>query len=158
MGFFTDRLTTITNYLSTQTYPNLEQWKYIFSWSFWTESYLGPISEYGLVSLISVLAILVILFIWLRRLKRKQRTAPVYDFPVNQITNIIILIIVMSLVYWFFRYQHVAYVSSRLVVLFTFIVTVFWLTLIIVNLRRVIPAKRKAYLEKERFFRYLPKK
>jgi hypothetical protein len=43
------------------------------------------------------------------------------------------------------------------VILISLIVTVGWVAWIVVHLRKTASAKREAYLEKERFFRYLPK-
>lgn len=158
INFFSDRFTTLSNYFSTQQLPGVEVFKNYFSWSFWTEGYLFPISEYAMVSLAAVVLFLIILILWRRRLKKLQRTAPVYDLPVTQLTNIIILIIIMSPLYAFFRAQQVSYVSSRLVVLTTLLIIFAWLVWITIYLKRIVPVKRKVYLEKERFFRYLPKK
>lgn len=157
-SFFTERFTTIANYFATQKIPTGAEWQSFFSWSFWTEGYLGPISQYGAVSLAAVIIFLAVIFTWRAILKKRQRVTPVYDLPESQLTNIIILVIIMTPLYAFFRNTEMAYLSSRMVVFFTFLLILFWLVWVVIYLKRIAPSKRKAYLEKERFFRYLPKR
>jgi len=154
--FFTSRFQTISSYFSTQSF-GFGDFGNFFSWDFWTERNLFPSSTYTLLVLIAVNLLIISLFVWRKNLKKKQRDIPVYDWPLNQLVNLIIFIIIMTLSYWFFRSQQLAYLSSRLVVLATLVVVIAWIAWIIYYIYRTARSKREAYLEKERFFRYLPK-
>ncbi len=154
--FFTSRFQTISNYLATQSF-SLRDFGNVFSWDFWTESSIEPISDYTAALLILVIMLIVGLVIWRKILKKRQAETPIYDWPINQLANIVAFLVIMTPSYWFFRSQQLAYLSSRLVVLITLIVTIGWLGWVVFHMVRQLPAKRVAYLEKERFFRYLPK-
>ncbi len=145
------------NFLSSQQFPT-DWWLGIFSWTYWTDSNLTPQSPYLLFFLIVVILAVAGLVFWQRKLQLLQKQVPVYEHVISQIPSIISLIIVMTLLYWFFRSQQIAIFSSRLVILITFLVALGWVIYLIVYLRRTVPARRAYYLEKERFFRYLPKK
>ena len=154
--FFTSRFQTISDYFSTQSF-SLQKIGSIFSWDFWTETNINPGSTYTAPLLIITALIIVGLVIWRRILKKRHGETPVYQWPINQLANIIALLAIMAPSYWFFRSQELSYLSSRLVVLITLLVTIGWLGWVVFHLVRQLPAKRVAYLEKERFFRYLPK-
>jgi hypothetical protein len=155
--FFLSRFTTVNNYFHTQHFPSTD-WKNIFHWSYWTESYLPPTTIYSLLTIIVGIIVCAALLTWRSFLKKKQRQTPVYDGPIDQLSNIVFFIIITLLTYAFFRNQSVAYLSSRLVVLGIIAVTLIWLGVVVYQLWKKIPAKQAAYLEKERFFRYLPKR
>ncbi len=129
----------------------------LFSWEFWTEANIDPESEYTAIVLMFAITLIAGLILWRRILKKRNTDIPVYDWPVNQLSSIITLLIIMVPSYWFFRAQQLSYLSSRLVVLITFLVVLGWIGWVVFYLVRQAPAKREAYLEKERFFRYLPK-
>lgn len=155
--FFTNRFQTIKDYFVTQQFPTTV-WKNVFSWEYWTESGLPSSSAYSAFSATVLVIGIIFLFFWRFRLTRAQKTTPVFDFEIQQIANVVTFVIIMSLSYAFFRSQQIAFASSRLVVLISLLVTVGWIVVILVHIRRVTPKMRASYLEKERFFRYLPKK
>ena len=157
LDFFSARFQTIKNYFSVQTF-SLDGFEKIFSWDFWTEASIGKSSSYTVLVLLIVSIIILGLMLWRLSLKKKQLETPIYDWELNQTINIIIFAVVVSVSYLFFRSQGLAYLSSRLVVLLSFIFTELWITWIIVRLRTKTEAARVAYLEKERFSRYIPKK
>lgn len=157
INFFTTRFQTITDYFSTQSL-SFEKFTNLFSWDFWTESFIGPTSEYTVLVLLFVALVIVGLFVWKKALKKRQLEAPVYDWEINQIINIIIFVIIMTFSYIFFRSQELPYLSSRSIVLISFVVTGLWAVWIIARINKKIRNERVAYLEKERFSRYIPKK
>lgn len=153
----TGRLETIKDYLGTQKFPGRD-WLNIFSWKFWSEPYLTDSSPYYLFMIFFV-AILVALIIWWRsRVKIAQTVAPIYQGVLNALSNLIAFVLTMSVTYYFFRSQEIANLSSRLVVLMTILVSLCYVGYAIVMQFKILPAKRLQYLEKERYFRYLPKK
>lgn len=155
-NFFSTRFTTINDYLSTQHFA----WKdliNLFHWSYWNEANILPTTPYFLVSWLFVIAAVVGLVIWRRRIKAANTVAPIYDGPINQLANIIAFIIIVALSYGFFRSQAISYLSSRLVVLASLLITLIWLGVVAFYMFRVAPAKSREYLERERFFRYIPK-
>ncbi len=154
--FFTNRFATIGDYLDNQHFAWADL-KNLFSWSYWSETGLSPTTSYGLATLLVIVALVIGLVFWRRRLKTAQVSVPIYDGPINQIANIVTFIIVMAVSYAFFRSQAIAYLSSRLVVLASLIVILVWLGWVAFYQLRVAPAKRREYLERERFFRYIPK-
>ncbi|MEX1051924.1 MAG: hypothetical protein WEC83_00875 [Patescibacteria group bacterium] len=154
--FFTSRFQTISDYFGSQSF-SLGNFGNLFSWDFWTEANIDPSSQYTAATLLLTIAIIAGLIIWRRILKKRHATTPVYDWPINQLTNMIALLVIITPSYWFFRSQQLAYLSSRLVVLTTLLITMGWLGWVIFRLIRTVPGNRAAYLEKERFFRYLPK-
>ena len=156
LEFFTSRATTIEDYLSTQMVPT-KAWTNIFSWKYWTDGPLSPQTEYSLFSTVVVIALVVILIYWRRKLTKIHKRVPVYEKVNDQIFSLIMFIVIVFFAYAFFRLQSITYLSSRLVLLSALIVTAAWWGIIIYNLKVVIPKKKAAYLEKERFFRYLPK-
>lgn len=156
MDFFNDIFHTIQNFLATQTWPNSNDLSRLIKWPYWIEGPLDSFSPFYLAGSVAVLACLALLIFWRIRLKKAQKLTPVYDVPINHILNIISIIILMSASYFFFRSQQIAYLSSRLLVLATFAVCLIWLGYLIYFIKRSIPSKRRHYLERERFFRYLP--
>lgn len=157
MNFFSARFQTIADFFKFQQFPT-DWWAGIFSWTYWTDSNLTANSPYFLFFLVVTLLIIGSLVSWQRHLKELQKKVPVYKPVINQIPSIITIIVVMAAFYWFFRAQQIALFSSRLTILITFLVVLGWVSYLIIYLRRTVPAKRAYYLEKERFFRYLPKK
>lgn len=153
--FFTSRFTTIGSYLDTQRFAGADL-KKLFSWSYWSETGLSPQTPYGLATLILVIVLVVGLIIWRRRLKNAQASVPIYDPVINQLANIITFVIIMAISYAFFRTQVIAYLSSRWVILVSLIIVLAWLGWVAYQLGRIIPSKRRDYLERERFFRYIP--
>lgn len=155
-NFFTSRFATIGNYLDTQRFAWADL-KNLFSWSYWSETGLSSQTSYGLATLLFVIALTVGLVFWRRRLKLAQASVPIYEAPINQLANIVAFIIIMAISYAFFRSQAIAYLSSRLVILASLVVIIVWIGWVAFYQRRVAPAKRRNYLERERFFRYIPK-
>lgn len=155
--FFTDRFETIRIFLSNQSFDITEITE-IFSWYFWTDPYIAPRNSYALLMIFISVATIAGLIIWRRILLKKHSQIPVYDFPINQLINIIVFLVIIIPTYWFFRSQQLQYLSSKIVILSVIVTTVLWLAWIIAHIRITIPKKKVAYLEKERFFRYLPKR
>lgn len=155
-NLFTGRLATIGDFLQTQHFA-FGDLKNIFSWSYWTEADIPTSSPYLLLSLVTVIIAVAWLIYWRRRIKVTQEIAPVYEQIINQLANIIAFIIIIGISYIFFRSQAIAYLSSRLVILVALIVIIGWLSWIIYYQLRITPAKSRDYLERERFFRYIPK-
>ncbi len=157
MNFFSSRFQTIADFFSYQQFPT-DWWAGIFSWTYWTDSGLLPSSPYLLFFLIVTGLVIAALIVWQKKLKRLQAEVPIYDMVINQIPSVITLIVVMANSYLFFRAQEIAFFSSRLTILITAIIVLGWIGYLAAYLRRTVPGKRQRYLEKERFFRYLPKK
>ena len=156
-NFFTSRFATLGDYFSSQQFV-WSDFKNLFNWSYWTESGLPPQTPYSLTALIVVVVLIVGLVFWRRRLKAAQLQVPIFEGSINQLANIIAFIIVMAISYAFFRSQQIAYLSSRLVVLGSLLVILVWTGWVALYVFRIAPPKRREYLEKERFFRYIPKK
>jgi len=156
-NFFSSRFATISDYFSTQRFVWTDL-KNIFSWDYWTEAGLPTQTTYSFATFLFVAVLLATLFFWRRRLKALQTKVPIYDGSINQLANIIVFTLVMAFSYAFFRAQAISYLSSRLVVLATLVVIVVWTGWVAVYVLRVAPAKSRQYLERERFFRYIPKK
>ncbi|MEK9167649.1 MAG: hypothetical protein AAB613_02825 [Patescibacteria group bacterium] len=156
-NFFTSRLATLSDYFSSQQFV-WSDLRNLFNWNYWTEAGLPPQTSYSLATLIFVLALTVLLVFWRRRLKAAQQYVPIFEGSINQLANIVAFIIVMAISYSFFRSQQIAYLSSRLVVLGSLLVILVWTGWVAFYVFRVAPPKRREYLEKERFFRYIPKK
>ncbi|MEX2012179.1 MAG: hypothetical protein WD544_00560 [Patescibacteria group bacterium] len=154
--FFTSRFQTITDYFSAQSFAIKNVGQY-FSGDFWTESGLPAHSQYTALSLIIIAAVITGLIIWRRILKKRHAVTPVHSWSLNQLTNVIIFVVMVTLSYWFFRSQSLAYLSSRTVILLGIITVLLWIAWVIFRIIRTESSNRVAYLEKERFFRYLPK-
>jgi len=153
---FLARWQTAHNYFATQSIP----WKggrNIFRWDFWSEGYLSSQSPYYLFTFSLVLVIVFGLLIWRAYLARKNKQIPVYLPAINHLANLAFFLFLNSIFYWFCRVQEIIYLSSRLVVLAVIIVAILWLGYIIFWLIRILPTKKRHYLEKDRFLRYLPK-
>lgn len=155
--FLTARLETIQDFFATQKLPT-EFWRSLFSWDYWTDWPLPANSPYTASIIGLVVIVIFLLIIWRHRLQKLQLLAPVYDRPIQQLPSIIIFLVIMSISYLFFRSQEITYLSSRLVILATILVTLFWLGYLLFDLKCRAPNEARRYLEKERFFRYLPKK
>ncbi len=156
-NFFTSRFATLGDYFSSQQFV-WSDFKNLFNWSYWTESSLPPQTPYSLATLLFVIALIVLLVLWHKRLKATQINVPIFESQINQLANIIAFIIVVAISYSFFRSQQIAYLSSRLVVLGSLLVILVWTGWVALYVFRIAPPKRREYLEKERFFRYIPKK
>src|SRR3989344_2114694 len=156
-NFFSSRFATLDQYFSSQQF-NFQDLKNIFHWSYWTEVGIPPQTPYSLATLIVVVVLIVGLVFWRRRLKAAQLQVPIFESSINQLANIIAFIIVMAISYAFFRSQQITYLSSRLVVLGSLLIILVWTGWVAFYVFRVAPPKRREYLEKERFFRYIPKK
>jgi len=155
--FFTQRFATIKDFIATQQIPNGAYWKGIWSWRFWVDHHFGYQEPYILFFLGLIIIGLALLTLWRVVLKlRNQRGS--YDGAIGALATLIIFNVIITLAYLFFRGQALTYLSSRLVVLASIIVNVVWLGYILYQLKRIIPVKERQELEKERFFRYLPKK
>ncbi len=157
MNAITARLTTVKDFLATQHWPTLFDLKNLWRWSYWSERPVPTDSPYIFITAIVTGLIVAGLLIWWIQLRRLHQKYPVYALLLDQIPTLLIFIVVVSLVYAFCRAQDVQYLSSRLVVLAEFIVSLGWFGYLLFYTARVIPAKRQSHLEKERFFRYLPK-
>jgi hypothetical protein len=153
--FFTSRFATIQTFLSTQSFPT-KDWLNIFSWSYWTEGQIGSFTPYYAFGFGLLFVLLLALEIWRRKLKKAHQAAPIYGTPLVQISNLFYFLLLMVPTYWFFRTQQISYLSSRLVLGFTVLIAIGWLLWIAIILKRRLPLQRRSYLEKERFFRYLP--
>lgn len=156
-NFITNRFTTIQNYFSTQQLPGADL-KRLYSWEFWVEAYIEPNSAYLAITLLLLGLALIGLLLWRSSLKKAHRRVPVYSTPISALTNLVFFVVIMTIGYLFFRYQSLAYASSRLVVLATTFVSLGWLGWIFWQIKRTVPSAEASYLERERFFRYLPKK
>ncbi|MCR4277558.1 MAG: hypothetical protein NUV80_05895 [Candidatus Berkelbacteria bacterium] len=155
--FFTSRFATIGNYLDTQHFAWADL-KNLFSWSYWNETGLLPQTPYSLATLICVVVLVALLVFWRKRIKVAQTKVPIYESSINQLANIIAFVLIMSVSYLFFRSQQIAYLSSRLVVLASLVIILVWTGWVAFYVFRTAPAKSREYLERERFFRYIPKK
>lgn len=155
--FFLARFETSRNFLASQAFPDGDDLRPLWRWDYWTQDRVAPQSEFILLTIGLLIFVVILLLVWRHRLKRAERSMPIFAWPINQLVNLIIFILVTGLGYWFFRYQGIAYLSSRLVILGALIFFLLWLGIIIGYFLRVVPTKRQLYLEKERFFRYLPK-
>lgn len=152
---FTSRFETIKRFLETQRLPT-EDWKNIFSSDFWLQS-ADTTSPYYLFSLAIGVAFLIGLELWRRRIKRLHQITPVYAIALNHIANLFYFVLIIGLSYILFTSQGIAYVSSRLFLLSVIVICLAWVGWVTVHLRRTLPTRRRSYLERERFFRYLPK-
>ncbi len=152
---FTSRLATIQTFLATQDFPTRD-WLKIFSWSYWTEGNISSFTPYYAFGFASLIVALIALEVWRRRLKKLHQATPIYGTPLVQISNLFYFLLLMVPTYWFFRVQQISYLSSRLVMGLTALIAIGWLIWIVVILKRRLPLQRRSYLEKERFFRYLP--
>ncbi len=153
--FFTSRFETIKLFLESQKIPT-QDWKNIFSFDFWRYP-ASTDSPYYLFSLVVGILTLLGLEAWRRRVKRLHKMTPVYSVALNHITNLFYFILIIGLGYVFFVSQGIAYLSSRLFLFSVIVVSLAWIAWILVHLRRTLPMRRRSYLERERFFRYLPK-
>lgn len=156
-SFFLERWTTIVGFWGSQALPVFD-WRLIFSWDFWTETNLSGQSPYYLAGAVIVAAAIGLLLLWRAILVRRHRQTPVYDWPINHLTNLIVFIVLGLVSYWFFRSQEISYLSSRLVVLSIIAISICWLALIAWRVVRTIPREAERYLERERFIRYIPKR
>ena len=157
IDFFSTRFQTIADYFSAQTF-SFKNFSDLFNWDFWTESFIGPTSEYTAVVLLFILVTIIGLIFWRKLMKKRHLEAPLYEWEMNQVINIIIFIVIITFSYLFFRSQLLPYLSSRLVVLISLIVMTLWTIWIFIRLKKKVANERVAYLEKERFSRYIPKK
>lgn len=153
--FFTSRLTTIENFLTTQTFPT-KDWLNLFSWDYWTAGPLESFTPYYTFGFGLWLVTLIVLEVWRRKLKKRHQATPVYGTPLIQISNLFYFLLLMVLAYWFFRVQQIDYFSSRLVLGATVLIGLCWLAWILFIIKRRLPLQQQSYLERERFFRYLP--
>ena len=150
------RLTVLRDFILSQHFTPIDL-KNLFSWSYWTEAYPDPSSPEYVPTIVFLAVVVAGLMIWRSRLKKAEAIAPVGQRAINQLANVIAFIIIVAASYLFFRTQTINYLSSRLVILTAIVIVVLWLGWIIVYQQRVVPAKRRQYLERERFFRYIPK-
>ncbi len=142
------------DFLQTQSWPNFSNF---LSWDYWTSQNLNSQPSDLLFGLIVTVIIVIVLLFWWLRLRTIQKRIPVYDAPINNLSNLIIFMIVLSASYVFFRTQEITYVSSRLFVLSVDVIALVWFIWISYYVLKIVPSKRRHYLERERFFRYLPR-
>lgn len=152
------RFTTIKDFLATQHWPTATDWRQLVSADYWNSSVVSNGSPFFLLTAVVIGLVVIGLIIWLLRLRQLQKSLPIYEKPINQLPTLIIFVAVVSLLYAFFLAQGLQYLSSRLVMLGLFLVTLGWGGFLVVYTLKIIPVKKREYLEKERFFRYLPKK
>lgn len=150
------RWQTVEQYISNQQLP-LAGWRNLFSWDFWTESYLNSQSPYYLTSFLLALIVAILLLAWRFYLARQNKKIPVYETLLGHLGNLVFFLLLGSLFYWFCRTQEIVYLSSRLVILALIVVSLVWLIYIGFWAIRLLPAKKLRYLEKDRYLRYLPK-
>lgn len=146
----------LSNFFEGQNFPTAD-WANLLKWSYWTESFIGPTSPYTLfaIGLVFAYALLVILLgIKLNRLNSKT---PIYGWIRSHLYNSLLFVVVSSTFYWFFRSLEIAYLSSRISMLVIILTLVAWLLYVLIVARRRLSRERSRYLERERFFRYLPK-
>lgn len=153
----TNFFNSIKDYFSGQQFPT-QGWLNFFSWRYWTEANVPAQSAYSLFFVLATVAVIVGLTLWRRRLQQAHQQVPVYADVCNHLLNLAIFIGIIAASYLFFRSQQLVFVSSRLVILVTLLVVIGWLASIIFQLRKRIPDQAARYLEKQRFFRYLPKR
>ncbi len=154
-NFFISRFQTIQDFLQTQRFP-LADWQNLGSWDFWTGGPLDSFSPYYAFGLGLFLVTLIALEVWRRHLKKVHQTTPIYGEALIQISNLFYFILLLVPAYWFFRVQQLSYLSSRLLLGSIVLAAIVWLAWIAFVIAHRLPTKRQSYLEKERFFRYLP--
>ncbi len=157
MNFFSARFTTIKDFLATQHWPTGFELKNLLHWSYYNQI---PPNQSPFVLLTTVIIVLITaaIFGWWLRTRQLQKQSPVYDLLLDQLPTLLIFIVVVSIFYAFCWAQSIQYLSSPLVLLAAFILVLGWAGFLIFYTWRILPAKLQAHLEKERFFRYLPKK
>lgn len=153
--FFTTRFATISDFLATQQFP-LAAWKNVFTADFWANEPLTGSSPYYAFGLGLTVIFLFTIEAWRRRLKKLHVETPIYATAQNHLSNIFFFVIITIPACWFFRAQQLAYLSSRILLGSIVLITLLWLSWVVFHLMRQLPAKRAAYLEQQRFFRYLP--
>lgn len=149
------RWQTIETFLATQQFPTTD-WANILSWKYWISGPLDSFTPYYTFGFTIWLLALIALEMWRRILKKRHQATPIYGTPLGQISNLFYFVLIMIPAYWFFRLQQIDYLSSRLVLGSTVLIAIGWLVWIIIIVKRRLPLQRRSYLEKERFFRYLP--
>jgi hypothetical protein len=154
--FFTSRFDTIKTFVASQELPSAAFFKDIFSVAYWTEGPLDSFSPHYLFGAIILLGALIGLETWRRKLKKRHQTVPVYAPAINQLGNIFFFVLILVPSYWFFRVQQLAFLSGRLLLGLIVLMALVWLTWVVIFLRSRTPRTHQAYLEQERFFRYLP--
>ena len=154
--FFSDFFNNVHVFFQTQSFPTRDEWLNLFSWSYWSNP--QPPSDSNLYIFVGVLVALVVagLITWTVILRRRNKKTSIYEGLISHLVNLITLIVLIYFAYLFFRLQEIAYLSSQLVILGTIIVVFLWSLLILKILIWEIPQKKRTYLEKERFLRYLP--
>jgi len=156
-NFFVTFYNRITDFLKTQSFPSATEWKNLVSWEYWSNSYPPATSEFYLFVGFAIYFSIIALIVWVIILKRKNKVIPVYEGLISHLINIIVMMAIIFPAYYFFRIQQIAYLSSQLVMLGTIFVIVVWFAWIFKIIYLEIPQKRRVHLEKQRFFRYLPK-
>ncbi len=158
MNALSSRLTTVKDFLATQHRPTLAQLKNLVSWNYYTQNPVPSESPLILLTAIIIIVIVAVIIGWWLRVRQLQKTAPIYNTLLDQLPTLLIFIVAVSIFYAFCWAQSVQYLSSRLVLLSAGLITLGWIFYLVIYCFRVLPVKKRDHLEKERFFRYLPKK
>ena len=153
--FYLSRIATLVYFWQTQNFA-LSDLKNLFTWGYWTETGLDPFSADYIFAITGLVIFLVLLVIWRAKVKKQELIAPVHQAAINQISNVIVFVIVIAVSYIFFRTESISYLSSRLVLLVAGVVVAGWLGWTGYYQTRIAPVKAREYLERERFFRYIP--
>ena len=140
-----DLLKATGSFLQDQQFPSSLFWKSLFTSGYWSSNASANPPTYAL-------------FVWGSVLTTMNKRAPIYRSLIVQIWSILIFLTMGVLIYNFSYQQGVPYFSSRLLILIIAVMSLVWAGILIYIQSRIIPVKKQAHLEKERFFRYLPKK
>ncbi|MEK7548650.1 MAG: hypothetical protein AAB499_01995 [Patescibacteria group bacterium] len=145
----------MSDFFRNQSWPRINLAK-LLDGDFWLRPVNLIAAEYFLFYFFAVLIIIVALAVMLSTVKRRHRQVPVYGRVINHLANQIVFVAVVALSYWFFLVQGINYLSSWLVALAGLMILAVWLVYLGYLWRRRLPKERELYLEKEKFFRYLP--
>jgi hypothetical protein len=158
MNFLSARFATIKDFLATQHWPTGAQLKNLGDWNYYTQNPVPAESPFLLLAAVIILLTVAGLLIWWWQARQKEKTTPVYGLLLDQLPTLVIFVVAGSIFYAFCWAQSVQYLSSRLFLLAAGLVTLGWVIYLAVYARRVLPGQLQKHLERERFFRYLPKK
>lgn len=117
-----------------------------------------PNGLYLYLAFIFTLLIIVAAVIAAVKILKKSSTFPTSSKLLSKWFHFCLIIGLAGLVLIFFRYQGIAYLGSRLMMIFLAIWSLIWVLTIIFYRVFTIPKESKIREEKERFEKYLPKK
>lgn len=145
----------MTDFFSNQNWPRFNLSK-LTDGDFWLEPVNLVSGQFLLFYLLVVLIITAPSVAALIIAKRRHRQSSIYGRVINHLSNQIVFAVMVGLSYWFFLVQGISYLSSWLVAGVGLLIFIGWLIYLGYLWRRRLPQERELYLEKEKFFRYLP--